>query len=93
MVVHCYLYKLRDRSDAEKARTALLRMKDHIKEIKEMKVGIDFVGAGNSFDVVQISKFETQEDFVIFGKHPYHAEVREYMNQLTLQSARVDCEI
>ena len=51
-----------------------------------MKVGIDFVGAGNSFDVVQISKFETQEDFVIFGKHPYHAEVREYMNQLTLQS-------
>ena len=38
MVVHCYLYKLRDRSDAEKARTALLRMKDHIKEIKEMKV-------------------------------------------------------
>ena len=35
MVVHCYLYKLRDRSDAEKARTALLRMKDHIKEIQQ----------------------------------------------------------
>lgn len=93
MVIHCYLYKLHNPADAEDAKTALFSMKDHIPEIKEIEIGIDFVGAGNSFDLVQISKFASKKDFEAFGQHPYHAQIREYMNHITLQSVKVDCEI
>lgn len=93
MIVHCYLYRLREGSDLDQAAQKLRSMQAEIPEILEMEVGVDFSGAQNAYDLVQLTRFRTMEDYASFSKHPYHRKVREYFAQVALHAVKVDYTI
>ncbi|MCD8105294.1 MAG: Dabb family protein [Lachnospiraceae bacterium] len=60
---------------------------------EHMEVGCDFKHAGNSFDLAEICEFETMEDFIRFGKEPYHEEIRQFMSSVSDRGCKIDYEI
>ena len=92
MITHCYFYRLRNGASVEDAMQELLSMKEQIPEIDSIEVGINFSTAPNAFDLVQLSKFESYEDFKAFAEHPYHQELRDYFATVSTETAKVDFE-
>lgn len=70
----------------------LLSMKEQIPEIDSIEVGINFSTAPNAFDLVQLSKFKSYEDFKAFAEHPYHQKLRDYFATVSTETAKVDFE-
>lgn len=90
MIRHVYLIKLKDRSQAGIVAKKLRTLKEHVPEIYELDVGIDFKGADNSYDIVEYCTFKTKEDFEAFGVNTYHAGIREYLKTVQESTAKVD---
>lgn len=92
MINHVYLIKLHDRSKA-------IEVRDHIRDdmrkipyIYEYEVEIDFRGTTGSFDVIEICRFLTMEDFQNFGTHPDHENTRRYLSKVAKITCKVDYE-
>ena len=90
MSTHCYLYRLKAGVNPADAADRLLSMKEHIPSLASLEVGINFSKAENAFDLVQISRFETEEDFDAFSRHPYHQSLRTYFGQAAAETAKAD---
>ena len=54
---------------------------------------LDFRGAANSYDLIQICEFKTREDFDAFCVDSYHDFIRKYMANLVEASWKVDYSI
>lgn len=79
MIRHVYLIRLKDRSRAQECAEKIRSLRQHIPELHRVEVGLDFVGAPASYDLIEICEFLTQHDFEVFTDHPYHAEIRKYI--------------
>lgn len=93
MIQHVYLIKLKDRTMAGEVAERLRSLQDHVPSIDRVEVGVDFRGADNSYDLMEICTFRTREDFEAFCVDGYHAQIRRYMATVTDASWKVDCEI
>ena len=100
MVKHIICLKLKDFAEgnpkSENARLAkekLLSLKEKIKEIKYIEVGINNPKAPqDNFDIVLITEFGSFEDLEIYQKHPEHVKTAEFMKKIRDIRGCVDFE-
>ena len=90
MIRHVYLIRLKDRSRAQECAEKIRSLRQHIPELHRVEVGLDFVGAPASYDLIEICEFLTQHDFEVFTDHPYHAEIRKYIAAVKQDAVKVD---
>lgn len=95
MIKHVVCYKLKERTMESKqaVKKMFMSMKKEISEIKELNVGLDFLGSERSYDVILEIVFETKEDMNAYQKNPYHVTiVKPFMANARETSVSVDYE-
>jgi hypothetical protein len=100
MVKHIICLKLKNfaegNSKSENARLAkekLLALKEKIKEIKFIEVGInDPKASPDNFDMVLITEFESFKDLDVYQIHPEHVKVADFIGKIKDTRACVDFE-
>lgn len=96
MINHVVLFKLKDYPDSEKSeiitelRKLLEGLKEKIKEVKYIEVGINHELQAKSFDISLISHFENLEELDKYRIHPEHLKVVERIKETTIERAAVD---
>ncbi len=90
MIKHIYLYKLKDKSQAEEIAAMLLTMKDNIPSVRDVETGIDFVGASSSYDLMELVSCDDMESFRAFCTDRYHDIIRAYMKDRVVAGWKVD---
>ena len=96
MIKHVVCFKLKDNSLAkkQKAKDVLMSMKDKIDLIKDIEVGMDFLGSARSYDIILIVTLESREALDLYQNDPYHCEtVKTYMHAVRDASVAVDYEL
>lgn len=94
MIKHIVLLKLKDPSaeNIELAKTKLLSMKGKIDILKNIEVGVDFLGSERSMDVVLLTDFESKEDLQAYAVHPVHVPVIQALKELCEYTKAIDYE-
>ena len=96
MVKHILFVRLKDNSPegCEKLREKFLTMEQEIDFIREIEVGVDFVHADRSYDVVLELVLDDREALDAYQVHPYHAGViKPYVGQVAREgTVAVDYE-
>ncbi len=92
MIKHIVFIKLKDSSDEikEELKAKLLTLKDHIKELKNIEVGLNFSTEDRAYDVALLTDFQSEEDLDKYAKDEYHQEVISYIKTVALSSKVVD---
>ncbi len=96
MIKHVVCYKLKDSSinSKQKVKEMFMSMKDKIEYIKDIQVGLDFLGSERSYDVILEIVFESVESMNKYQKHEYHTTtVKPFMANARVASVSVDYEI
>jgi hypothetical protein len=98
MINHVVLFKLNDYSKQEKQaviaelKAMLESLKDKIKEVKYIEVGVNYEIETKNYDLVLISHFETLEDLEKYRVHPGHLKVVKRIDETVSARAAVDYE-
>lgn len=99
MINHVVLFKLKEFENEDqkavvrnKIKNALLSLKDKIKELKYIEIGLNHQLNSDSFDICLITHFETFEDLNIYQAHPEHIKVVELVNANVSERSLVDFE-
>lgn len=94
MITHIVALKLNDtgKESIDALKKRLLGMKGQIKYLRDISVGVDFVHAPISYDIVMIAHFDSKEDLDAYIKHPVHVEVGKYIEEIQAQVVAIDFE-
>jgi len=99
MLKHIVLWKIKDfaegRSKAEniqKVKFLLERLKNEIKEIKTLEVGINTNSSPDSYDIVLYTEFSNLSKLKIYQNHPEHIKVGEFISKVRLERKAMDYE-
>ena len=98
MINHVVLFKLKDYPIEEKknvlteVKAALEGLKDKIKEVKYIEVGLNYEVEAKSYDICLISHFESIADLDVYRVHPEHMKVVELVGKVAETRAAVDFE-
>lgn len=97
MIKHIVMWKLKDFAEgsvkavnARKIKELLESLKDKIRKIKRIEVGINIVNTDASADVVLYSEFACMEDLNAYQKHPEHAKVVQFIKEVCTERRAVD---
>lgn len=91
MIKHVVCFKLNEGESAEKAKEVLSGMKGKVPQIREMEVGIDFLGSARSFDVYLSVVVDDKYALNDYQNDPYHVNVvKKHMHSVTKSSVAVD---
>jgi len=92
MVKHIVFFQLKDNSQvhSQEVKDRLLTMKENIKVLKNIEVGINFADEERAYDLALLTDFESQEDLTIYANHPYHQDIITYMKSIAISSKVVD---
>ncbi|KPU43133.1 stress responsive A/B barrel domain protein [Oxobacter pfennigii] len=100
MIKHIVMWTLKDfaegrskKENAEIVKMSLEGLKDKIKEIKFIEVGINFSESESAFDIALYSEFETIEDLNVYQAHPEHIKAGEFVNKVRDKRISADYEI
>lgn len=96
MIKHIVCFKLSDNSEAAKREAAdrLLSMKGKVDLIREIEVGMDFLGSPRSYDVILQVILDNREALDAYQKDEYHCSyVKPYMHEKAEASVSVDYEL
>ncbi|MCI0455057.1 MAG: Dabb family protein [Candidatus Dadabacteria bacterium] len=100
MIKHIVMWRLKDYADGEskdenakKLKNHLESLKDKIKEIKRIEVGINIKGGDACSDVVLYSEFDSIDDLEAYQKHPDHVKIAEFVNKIRLERRVVNYEV
>ena len=96
MIKHIVCFKLKDNSQEskEKARDVLMSMKGKVSLLKDIQVGIDFLGSARSYDIILEIVLESKEALEEYQNDKYHCEVvKKYMHAVREASVAVDYEL
>lgn len=96
MIKHVVCFKLKDNSLAskEKAKEVLLSMKGNVPLLKDIQVGIDFLGSQRSYDVILEVILESKEALEEYQNDPYHCSVvKKHMHEVREASVAIDYEL
>jgi len=77
MIRHVVILKLKENSPLSLIQEKILNLKEEIKEIINIEVGIDIGFERNSGNLCIITELKNIEDLEIYSKHPKHIEVIE----------------
>lgn len=96
MIKHVVCFKLKDNSIEKKkeAKEVLMSMKGKVDLIKDINVGIDFLGSARSYDVILEVVLESAEDLEKYQNDEYHCNtVKKYMHSVREASVAIDYEL
>ena len=96
MIKHIVCFKLKDNSpeQCQKAKEVLLSMKGNVPQIKDIEVGIDFLGSDRSYDIILQVVLESAAELENYQNDPYHCSVvKTHMHAVRQASVAVDYEI
>ena len=68
-------------------------MRDTLKEIKHLEVGINAEASPHTADVALYSEFASWDDLAAYQKHPEHLKVADFVQEIRLERHVVDYEI
>ena len=90
MIKHIVMWKLKEEAEghskeenAKLIKNMLEGIKDKIKEIVKIEVGIDFNKSEQAYDIVLYSEFNCKEDLDSYQINPKHVEVASYVKKVT----------
>lgn len=98
MINHVVLFKLNDYPNKEKEKvisemkSQLEGLKDKIKELKFIEVGVNYQLKAKSFDIALTTHFKSLEDLNVYRDHPEHIKVVEKIAGWASLRAAVDYE-
>ncbi len=97
MLTHIVVWKLKDYAEsAEKIendriiKAKLEGLKDTIKGIKFLEVGINVNDTADFYDVVLYSEFKNSDDFNAYQNHPEHLKVGDFIGKVWLERKVID---
>ncbi len=101
MIKHIVVFKLKDSANgkskvknAEELKIRLLGLKDSIKEIIEIEVGIKSDKAPDTnYDIFLTTKFNGFYELDIYRVHPEHLKVVEFIGEISTERVAIDFEI
>lgn len=94
MVKHIVLYFLKDKSPETKnqIKSRFMSMKGKIDCLRDIEVGVDFLGSQRSADISLTCIFDSREDMEKYAVHPVHLPVKEYVLSVCEKSISCDYE-
>ena len=99
MIKHIVMWRLKDTAnDSSKDQNAIMlkkeleSLKDKIKEIRHIEVGINVNPSDAAFDVVLYSEFDNLEALHAYQIHPEHKRIVGFVNRIRLDRCVVDYE-
>jgi hypothetical protein len=97
MVKHIVMWKLKDsaegankKENALKMKAALEGLKNKIKEIKFLEVGLSISDAPDFYDIVLTTEFKDLKDMAVYQKNPDHVKAAEYIGKVQQERKVVD---
>ena len=100
MIKHIVMWRLKDSADgaskqenAKNLKNYLEALKDKIREIRHIEVGINISGSDAASDVVLYSEFDSMEDLEAYQKHPEHQKIVSFVNEIRSERRVVDYEV
>ena len=94
MIKHIVLLKLEDNSNEHKkiVQVKIMSLKNQIKEIHHIEVGINFADEERAYDLSLISDFLSKEDLQSYAVNPLHKKEIEYLKSKNTITKVVDYE-
>jgi hypothetical protein len=93
MIRHVVVFKTEKNAPLNEFKEKIENLKNEIKEIKHIEVGIDIKFDKNPSDFCVITEVESIKDLEIYANHPKHLEVIEFIKPFIKQRCVVDYEI
>ena len=96
MIKHVVCFKLKNNSleEKNKAKEVLLSMKGNVPLIKDIQVGVDFLGSARSYDVILEVVLENKEALEAYQNDSYHCNVvKKQMHAVREASVAIDYEL
>ena len=101
MIKHIVVFKLKDfangkskTDNAEELKIRLLRLKNEIKEILEIEVGIKSDKAPDTnYDLILTTKFNGFDELDIYRVHPEHKKVVEFIGKICDERVAIDFDV
>lgn len=100
MIKHVVMWKIKDNGNgktklenAKMIKEVIEALKEDIKEIINIEVGINLLEGEYAYDIVLDSQFESFEDLKNYQKHPVHVEVVKSLVDLLGSKVVVDYEM
>ncbi len=96
MIKHIVCFKLKDKTDELVAETKsiLLSMRENVPTVRDIEVGVDFLGSPRSYDVYLSVTLDSKEVLDEYQNDRYHVEVvKKHMHAHTESSVAIDFEI
>ena len=93
MIVHIVMFKFKDENkeaNLASVKEKLIQLEKDLDIVKQMEVGIDFVGSERSYDLSLYSKFDSKEDLSTYATHEKHLEVVKFIKEVTTDIKAVD---
>ena len=93
MIKHIVCFKLKDNSPAEceKAKEVLLSMQGNGPQLRDIKVGIDFLHSERSYDIILEVLLDDEAALESYQNDPYHCSVvKTHMHAVREASVAVD---
>ncbi|NBD25854.1 Dabb family protein [Paenibacillus glycinis] len=94
MITHIVMFKLKDGSPENVARTVqvLKNMEGKIDELRSIEVGTDIIHSERSYHIALVTRFDSLEALNAYQVHPEHKKVIAHMSEVREASVSVDYE-
>jgi phage terminase large subunit len=92
MIRHVVVFKTKESAPLNEFKEKIENLKNEIKEIKSIEVGIDIGFDKNPSDFCVITEVENVKDLEIYANHPKHLEVIEFIKPYIKERNVVDYE-
>jgi len=90
VVKHIVCQKFKEKADAEAAAKMLHDLAGVVPSLRNIEVGVDFLGSERSFDLAIIAVFDDVEGLHAYDTHPAHQKVREFIKSRRIGTVSVD---
>jgi cell division GTPase FtsZ len=92
MIRHVVVFKAKENAPLKEIKEKIENLKNEIKEIMHIEVGIDIKFDKNSSDFCVITEVENIKDLEIYATHPKHLKVIEFIKPYVKERHVVDYE-
>lgn len=100
MIKHIVMWTLKEyaegadkKENALKAKQLLEGLKDKIREIRTIEVGININDTQAAYDIVLYSEFDNLHDLDAYQNHPEHLIVGDFIGKVRTDRRVVDYEV
>lgn len=100
MIKHIVLWTFKEsalgktkQDNLKETKVLLEGLKDKIKEVKHLEVGVNFNPGVHAYDLALYSEFESKQDLLAYTNHPEHQKIVEHLGKVRDQRIVVDYEV